>query len=150
MYLHDVGIITKLFAQHVVLLLCISIAHFYDIWWIVYILHFVELNVIRILHIATVRVDVVWHLGYVPRLNLRTGRYYVKYIWTKRDTNVESVAQLKLIILDHVNMTCAIYTLTCKHCMICQFDNYLYLCTYIAQSMHKCKHSWNILLVWTL
>ena len=32
---------------------------------------------------------------YVPRLNLHTGRYHVKYIWTKRDTHVESVAHLK-------------------------------------------------------
>ena len=47
---------------------------------------------------------------YVPRLNLRTGRYHVKYIWTKRDTLVEGVAQLKLIILEHVNTAWTIYT----------------------------------------
>ena len=41
---------------------------------------------------------------YVPRLNLHTGRYHVKYIWTKRDTHVEGVAQLKHVILKHVNM----------------------------------------------
>ena len=41
---------------------------------------------------------------YVPRLNLHTSRYHVKYIWTERDTHVEGVAQLKLVILDHVNM----------------------------------------------
>ena len=70
---------------------------------------------------------------YVPRLNLHTGRYHVKYIWNKRDTHVEGVAQLKLAILDHVNMAWTIYILTCEHCIICQFDDYLYLCTYIAQ-----------------
>ena len=73
---------------------------------------------------------------YVPRLNLHTDRYHVKYIWTERDTHVESVAQLKLVILNHVNMAWTIYTLTCEHCMICQFDNYLYLCTYIAQCIN--------------
>ena len=83
---------------------------------------------------------------YIPRLNLHTGRYNVKYIWTKRDTHVEGVVQLKLIILDHVNMAWTIYNLTCEHCMIRQFDDYLYLCTYIAQCI-KCKHSLNILLV---
>ena len=70
---------------------------------------------------------------YVPRLNLYTGRYHVKYIWTKRDTHVEDVAQLRLIILDHANMVWTTYILTCEHCMICQFDDYLYLGTYIAQ-----------------
>ena len=83
---------------------------------------------------------------YIPRLNLLTGRYNVKYIWTKHDTHVEGVVQLKLIILAHVNMVWTIYILTCEHCMICQFDDYLYLCTYIAQCI-KCKHSLNILLV---
>ena len=73
---------------------------------------------------------------YVPRLNLHTGRYHVKYIWTKRDTHVESVAQLKLFILDRVNMAETIHILTCEHCMIYQFDDYLYLCTYIAQSIN--------------
>ena len=73
---------------------------------------------------------------YVPRLNLRTGRYHVKYIRTKRDTHVEGVAQLKLILLDPVNMVWTIYTLTCEHCMICQFDDYLYLCTYIVQCIN--------------
>ena len=58
MYVNDVEIITKLFTKHVILLLCISIAYFCDILWVVYILCFVELNVIRILHIATVRVVV--------------------------------------------------------------------------------------------
>ena len=46
---------------------------------------------------------------YVPRLNLHTGRYHVKYIWNERDTHVEGVAQLKLVILDHVNMAWTIY-----------------------------------------
>ena len=69
---------------------------------------------------------------YVPRLNLHTGRYHVKYIWTKRDTRVEGVAQLKLVILKHLHMARTIYTLTCEHYMICQFDDYLYLCAYIA------------------
>ena len=55
---------------------------------------------------------------YVPRLNLHMGRYYVKYIWTKRDSHVEGVAQLKLVILKHVNMTWTIYILTCEHCKI--------------------------------
>ena len=73
---------------------------------------------------------------YVPRLNLGTGRYHVKYIWTKRDTHVEGVAQLKLVILEHVNKAWTIYTLTCEHCMICQFDDYLYLCTYVAQCIN--------------
>ena len=76
---------------------------------------------------------------YVPRLNLHIGRYHVKYIglWTERDTHVEGVAQLKLIILEHVNMAWTIYTITCEHCMIYQFDDYLYLCTYIAQCINK-------------
>ena len=43
---------------------------------------------------------------------------------------------LKLVILKHVSMTWTIYTLTCKHCMICQFDNYLHLFTYIAQCIN--------------
>ena len=75
---------------------------------------------------------------YVPRLNLHTDRCHVKYIWTKRDTHVEGVAQLKLVIglLTHVNMAWTIYTLTCEHCMICQFDDYLYLCAYIAQCIN--------------
>ena len=60
----------------------------------------------------------------------------MKYIWNKRDTHVEGVVQLKLVILDHVNMAWTIYTLTCEHCMICQFDDYLYLCTYIAQCIN--------------
>ena len=81
---------------------------------------------------------------YVPRLNLHTSRYHVKYIWTKCDTYVEGVAQLKLVTLKHVNMAWTMYTLTCEHCMMCQFDDYLYLCTYIAS---KCKHSLNIQLV---
>ena len=46
---------------------------------------------------------------YVPRLNLHTGRYHVKYTWNERDTHVEGVAQLKLVILDHVNMAWTIY-----------------------------------------
>ena len=54
---------------------------------------------------------------YVPRLNLRTGRYHVKYIWTKRDTHVEGVAQLKVVIPEHVNMAWTIYILTCENCM---------------------------------
>ena len=41
---------------------------------------------------------------YVRRLNLHTGRYHVKYIWNKRDTHVEGVAQLKLVVLEHVIM----------------------------------------------
>ena len=41
---------------------------------------------------------------YLPRLNLHTSRYLVKYIWTKRDTHVEGVAQQKLVILKHVNI----------------------------------------------
>ena len=41
---------------------------------------------------------------YVLRLNLHTGRYHVKYIWIKHDTHVEGVMQLKLVILEHVNM----------------------------------------------
>ena len=49
---------------------------------------------------------------YVPRLNLHTGRYRVKYIWSKRDTHMEGVAQLKLVILEHVKMAWTIYTLT--------------------------------------
>ena len=40
---------------------------------------------------------------YVPRLNLHTVRYHVKYKWTKRDNHVEDVAQLKLVILDHIH-----------------------------------------------
>ena len=68
----------------------------------------------------------------VLRLNLHTNRYNVKYIWTERDSYVEVVAQLKLIILKHVNMVWTIYILTCEHYMICQFDDYLYLCTFIA------------------
>ena len=56
---------------------------------------------------------------YVLKFNLHTGRYHVKYIWTKRDTHVEGIAQLKLIILEHVNMAWTIYTLICEHCMIC-------------------------------
>ena len=55
---------------------------------------------------------------FVPRLNLHTGRYHAKYIWTKRDTYVEGVAQLKLAILKHVTMSWTIYTLTCERCMI--------------------------------
>ena len=55
---------------------------------------------------------------YVPRLNSHTGKYHVKYKWTKRDTHVEGVAQLKLIILNHVHMAWIIYTLTSEHCMI--------------------------------
>ena len=73
---------------------------------------------------------------YVPRLNLHTGRYHVNYIWNERDTHVEGVAQLKLIILDYVNMAWTIYTLTCEYCLICQFDDYLFLCTYIAQCIN--------------
>ena len=73
---------------------------------------------------------------YVPRLKLHTDRYHVKYRWTKRDTHVEGFAQLKLVILDHVNMAWTIYILTCEHCMICQFDDYLYLCIYIAQCIN--------------
>ena len=73
---------------------------------------------------------------YVPRLNLHTGRYHVKYIWTEHDTHVEGVAQLKLVILDHVSMAWTIYTLTCEHCIICQFDNYLFFFTYIAQCIN--------------
>ena len=72
----------------------------------------------------------------VPKLNLHIGRYHVKYIRTKRDTHVEGVAQLKLIILYHVNKAWTIHILTCEHCMICQFDDYLYLCTYIAQCIN--------------
>ena len=30
---------------------------------------------------------------YVPRLNLHTGRYHIKYIWTECDTHVECVTQ---------------------------------------------------------
>ena len=75
---------------------------------------------------------------HVPILNLHTCRYHVKYIWAKRDTHVEGVAQLKLVTLEHVNMAWIIYTLTCEHCKICQFDDYLYLCTYrpIAQCIN--------------
>ena len=73
---------------------------------------------------------------YVPRLNLHAGRYHVKYIWTKRYTHVEGVAKLKLVILEHVNMEKTIYTLTCEYCMICQFDDYLYLYKYIAQCIN--------------
>ena len=72
---------------------------------------------------------------HVSILNLRTGRYHVKYMWTKRNTHV-GVAQLKLVILEHVNKAWTIYTLACEHCMICQFDDYLYLCTYIAQCVN--------------
>ena len=36
---------------------------------------------------------------YVPRLNLHTGRYHVNYIWNERDTHVEGIAQLKLILI---------------------------------------------------
>ena len=75
---------------------------------------------------------------YVLRLNLHIDRYHVKYIilWTKRDIHVEGVAQMKLIILDHVNMAWTIYILTCEHCMICQFDDYLYISTYTAQCIN--------------
>ena len=72
----------------------------------------------------------------VLRLSLHTGKYHVKYIWTKPDTHVKGVAQLELVIIEHVNMAWIIYTLTCEHCMICQFDNYLYLCTHIAQNIN--------------
>ena len=41
---------------------------------------------------------------YVPRLNLHTGRYHVKYRWIKRGIHVEGVAQLKPVILKCVNM----------------------------------------------
>ena len=41
---------------------------------------------------------------YIPRLNLHPGRYHVKCIWTQRDIHVEGFAQLKLVILYHVNM----------------------------------------------
>ena len=61
---------------------------------------------------------------YVPRLNLHIGRYHMKNIWTKRETHVEGVAQLKLVILEHVNMAWTTYTLTCEHCVICQLDEY--------------------------
>ena len=73
---------------------------------------------------------------YIPRLNLHTDKYHVKYIQTKCDTHMEGVAQLKLVILEHVNMAWTIYTLTCKHCMIGQFDDYLYLYTYIVQCIN--------------
>ena len=73
---------------------------------------------------------------YVSRLNLHTGRYHVKYIWNKRDIHVIVIAQLKLIILEHVNMAWTIYTLTCEHCIICQLNDYLFLCTYIAQCIN--------------
>ena len=76
---------------------------------------------------------------YVPRLNLHTGRYHVKYIWTKRDTYVKGVAQLMLVILEQVNMAWTIYALTCEHCMICQFGDYLYLCTYTGLPAHTIK-----------
>ena len=49
---------------------------------------------------------------------------------------MKGVAQLKLIILDHVNMAWTIYTLTFENCMICQFDDYLFLCIYIAQCIN--------------
>ena len=68
--------------------------------------------------------------------DIYAGRYHVKFIWTKRDTHVEGVAQLKLVILEHVNMAWTIYILTCEHCMICQFDDYLYLCAYITQRIN--------------
>ena len=73
---------------------------------------------------------------YVSRLNLHIGRYHVKCIWTKRDTQVEGVAQLKLIKLDHVNMAWTMYILTCEDCMICQFDDYLCLCTCIVKCIN--------------
>ena len=73
---------------------------------------------------------------YIPRLNLHTGRYHVKYILTKRNTHMEGVTQLKLVILKHVNMAWTIYNVTGKHCMICQFDDYLYLCKYVAQCIN--------------
>ena len=73
---------------------------------------------------------------YVPGLNWHTGRYHVKYIWNKRDTHVEGIVQLKLDVLKHMNMAWTIYTLACEHCMICQFDDYLYLCAYIAQCIN--------------
>ena len=73
---------------------------------------------------------------YVPRLNLHTGRYHVKYIWTKHDIHLHGVAQLKLVRLKHVNMAWTIYTLTCENCLICQFDDYLYLRTCIAQCIN--------------
>ena len=31
-------------------------------------------------------------------------KHQIHYIWTKRDTHVEGVAQLKLLTLDNVNM----------------------------------------------
>ena len=76
----------------------------------------------------------MYNFFYVKHIwNLHTGRYHVKYVWTERDTYVDGVAQLKLVIFEHVTMAWTIYTLTCEHCMICQFDDYLYLCIYIAQ-----------------
>ena len=50
----------------------------------------------------------------------------------KRDIHEEGVAHLKHVILEHVNMAWIIYTLTCEHCIMCQFDDYFYLCSYIV------------------
>ena len=61
----------------------------------------------------------------------------MKYIWTKHDTHQEGVVQLKLVILEHVNMAWTIYTLTHEHCMICQFDDCLYFSMYIVQYINE-------------
>ena len=91
------------------------------------------LNLMLFAYFTLLLSDLMLFEIYVPRLNLHTGRYHMKYIWIKRHTHVEGVAQLKLVVLDHVNMAWTMYILTCEYCMICQFDDYLCLCTYIAQ-----------------
>ena len=56
---------------------------------------------------------------FVPMLNSYTCRYHVKHTWPKHDTPVIVIAQLKLIILEHVNMAWTMYILTGEHCVIC-------------------------------
>ena len=65
----------------------------------------------------------------------------------KRDTHMEGVMQLKLVILEHENMAWTMYTLS-FNITRCQFNDYLYLCKYIVQCINV-KHSSPTLLVVT-
>ena len=69
---------------------------------------------------------------YKLKLNLHISRYHVKYLWTKCDTHMVMIAQLKLIILKHVNMAWIMYILTCEYSVIYLFDEYLCLCIYFV------------------
>ena len=92
--------------------------------WIVYILYLVKSNVIHVFFIAT-QSDLMLFSIYIPSVYLHTGRYHVKYLWTKHNTYVNNVAQLKLITLEHVNMARAKHIFTCEHCMISQLDDFI-------------------------